>query len=58
MWRFVIEYQRESSNPFADAMSRNPSDYAELASLSMMTEMDKEEAAYVAGVASETDTLL
>ena len=53
MWRFEIEYQCGSSNPFADAMSRNPSGYVELASLSMMSDMDKKEASYVAGVASE-----
>ena len=57
MWRFEIEYQRGSSNTFADAMSRNPSGYAEIASLSMMSELDKEEAAYITGVALEADTL-
>ena len=56
MWRFEIEYQRGSSNTFADAMSRNPSGYAEIASLSMMSELDKEEAAYITGVALEADT--
>ena len=30
-WRFDIEYQRGERNPFADAMSRNPNTYAELA---------------------------
>ena len=56
MWRFEIEYQRGSSNTFADAMSRNPSGCAEIASLSMMSELDKEEAAYITGVALEADT--
>ena len=35
-WRFKIEYQRGELNPFADAMSRHPSDYADLSSISMM----------------------
>ena len=37
MWRFKIEYQRGASNPFADAMSRHPNQYAELGSASMMS---------------------
>ena len=48
MWRFGIEYQRGTSNPFADAMSRHPNQYAELASASMMSVHDSEEAAYIA----------
>ena len=57
MWRFVIEYQRGALNPFADAMSRHPNRYAELASTSMMSAHDSEEAAYSAGVISETEKL-
>ena len=44
-WRFDIEYQRGDSNPFADAMSRHPNSFAELASASMMTEDDHHEGA-------------
>ena len=57
MWRFTIEYQPGASNPFADAMSRHPNKYAELASASMMSTYDSEEAAYSSGVASETEKL-
>ena len=32
IWRFKMEYQRGCSNPFADAVSRKPDKYAELAS--------------------------
>ena len=55
MWRFEIEYQRGATNPFADAMSRHPSGYAELASASMMTNLDMKEATYIGGVISETE---
>ena len=57
MWKFAIEYQRGSSNPFADAMSRHPNQYAELASASMMSAHDSEEAAYIGGVASEAEKI-
>ena len=43
-WRFDIEYQRGERNPFADAMSRNPNTYAELASIGMQCgSLDDEE---------------
>jgi len=43
-WRFDIEYQRGERNPFADAMSRNPNTYAELASIGMQCgSLDEEE---------------
>lgn len=54
-WRFEIEYQRGATNPFADAMSRHPSGYAELASASMMTNLDRKEATYIGGIVSETE---
>ena len=57
MWRFGIEYQRGATNPFADAMSRHPNQYAELASASMMSVHDSEEAAYIGGVASEAEKI-
>ena len=56
MWNFKMEYQRGCSNPFADAMSRKPNKYAELASCSLMSEEDKAEASFVMGIASEVDT--
>ena len=55
MWRFYIEYQRGVLNPFADAMSRHPNQYAELASASMMTVHDSDEATYIGGVVSEAE---
>ena len=55
MWKFEIEYQRGTTNPFADAMSRHPSGYAELASASMMTDDDTKEATYIQGILSETE---
>ena len=58
MWRFRIEYKRGASNPFADAMSRHPNQYAELASASMMYVHDSEEAAYIGSVASEAEMIL
>ena len=54
MWRFQIEYRRGVTNPFADAMSRHPNVYAELASLSLMSHEDTEEANYVSYVAEES----
>ena len=54
MWRFQIEYRRGVTNPFADAMSRHPNVYAELASLSLMSHEDTEEANYVSQVAEES----
>ena len=57
MWRFEIEYQRGASNPFADAMSRHPNQYAELASASMMSVHDSDEATYVGGIISEAEKL-
>ena len=53
MWRFDIEYKRGSKNPFADAMSRHPNEYAELASLSLMSTEDVEEQFLIAGIISE-----
>jgi len=57
MWRFEIQYQRGESNPFADAMSRYPNQYAELASLSLRSVYDGEEAIYIDGIMSEADKL-
>ena len=57
MWRFEIEYKRGTSNPFADAMSRHPSMYAELASMSLMSSEDIEEGGYVSSIAAETKQL-
>ena len=56
-WRFDIEYQRGESNPFADAMSRHPNSFAELASASMMTEDDHHEVTYIQGIIGETEKM-
>ena len=55
-WRFEIEYQRGTTNPFADAMSRYPNEHAELASIAMMSEEDTEEAEYMMCVLSDMNT--
>ena len=56
MWSFETEYQRGCSNPFADAMSRKPNRYAELASCSLMSREDTAEMSFISGIASELDT--
>ena len=55
MWRFDIEYQRGSRNPFADAMSRHPNQYAEQASCSMISSEVTDEASLIGGVGAETE---
>jgi hypothetical protein len=55
MWRFEVQYQKGADNPCADAMSRYPNAYAELASAAMMSEFDLEEAHYVGGVLEEAE---
>ena len=57
MWRFEIQYQKGAENTCADAMSRYPNTYAELASAAMMSGDDVEEACYVSGVVGETERL-
>ena len=57
MWRFEVQYQKGVNNTCADAMSRYPSAYAELASAAMMSESDIEESHYVSGVMEEAEKL-
>ena len=56
MWRFDIEYQRGSRNPFADAMSRHPNHHAEQASCSMISMDDMNEASLIAGIGAESES--
>ena len=55
MWKFDIEYQPGKNNYFSDAVSRNPSKYAEIASASLMNEGDVEEEILIAGIIDEVD---
>ena len=55
MWRFNIEYQSGKKNEFADAMSRHPNLFAELASIAMQSENDLKEELVVAGISSDID---
>ena len=51
MWRFEIEYRPGKLNSFADAVSRNPNKYAEVAACtSLMHQNDIEEESLVAGI--------
>ena len=56
-WRFEIQYQRGKTNPFADAMSRHPNSFAELASVAMMTDHDRQEESYVLGTINEAERM-
>jgi len=55
MWRFQIEYQPGKTNNAADAISRHPNKYAEMASIAMQGDGDHMEAALVAGIGSDLD---
>ncbi len=55
MWKFEIEYQPGKHNSFSDAISRNPSRYAETASATMMHDGDVEEETLIAGILDEMD---
>ena len=55
MWRFQIEYQPGKRNSFSDAVSRNPSRYAEIASAALMHEGDIEEESMIASISDEVD---
>ena len=56
MWRFNIEYQRGSQNPFADAMSRHPNQHAEQASLALISVEDEDESSFVASIGSDSES--
>ena len=53
MWRFRIVYRPGKKNDSADAISRHPNPYAELASLAMQTDEDRLEESYICGVISD-----
>ena len=53
MWRFDIEYQPGKLNSVSDALSRYPNRFAEIASLAMSSDGDREEETIVAAVGKE-----
>ena len=57
-WRFDIEYQRGERNPFADAMSRNPNTYAELASIGMQCGSLDEEESLISSIALDVEKVV
>jgi hypothetical protein len=58
MWRYEIEYQRGTRNPFADAMSRYPNMYAELASISMVDGQDGDECSLLSSIGIEMEKVV
>ena len=58
MWRYEIEYQRGSRNPFADAMSRYPNAYAELASIAMADQHDSDEGLFISSIGVEMEKVV
>ena len=57
MWRFDIEYQPGKLNYASDALSRYPNEYAETASLSMLSPQDFEEESIVASIGNDLKNL-
>ena len=55
MWQFQIEYQPGTKNHVADAVSRRPNKFAEMASIDMRGEGDSMEELLIAGVGSDLD---
>ena len=55
MWRFDIEYRPGKLNSFADAVSRKPNSYAEIASASLMHHDDILEESLVASIFDDMD---
>ena len=55
MWQFQIEYQPGTKNHVADAVSRRPNKFAEMASIDMRGEGDNMEELLIAGVGSDLD---
>ena len=58
MWRYEIEYQRGSKNPFADAMSRYPNAYAELASIGMADRQDNSEELFLNSIGIDMEKVV
>ena len=52
-----MQLTSKQTNPFADAMSRHPNSFAELASAAMMTDHDRQEESYVLGIINETEKM-
>ena len=57
-WRFDAEYQRGEKNPFADAMSRHPNTYAELASINMQNEDTVEEESLICSLGCDVEKVI
>lgn len=55
LWRFQIEYQPGKKNDFADAVSRRPNRFSELASVAMLSEGDRIEESIIAEVGRDLD---
>ena len=55
MWQFQIEYQPGTTNHVANAVSRRPNKFAEMASIDMRGEGDSMEELLIAGVGSDLD---
>ena len=53
MWRFRIVYRPGKKNDSADAISRHPNPYAELASMAMQTDEDRLEELYICGMITD-----
>ena len=55
MWRFEIEYKPGKQNLFADATSRHPNQYAELASATLRSEDNRLEETILAGITNDVE---
>jgi len=55
MWQYQIEYQPGKKNYVADAVSRRPNKFAEVASISMQGEEDILEEQLIAGIGTDLD---
>ena len=53
MWKFEIEYQPGKLNATSDALLRYPNKYAEVASISMQTEVDEDEVFIIGAICNE-----
>ena len=53
MWHFDIEYQPGKLNSVSDALSRYPNEYAEAASLTLLSDADSEEESVIAAVTKD-----
>ena len=58
MWRYEIQYQRGTKNPFADAMSRHPNAYAELSSIGLSSGSEAEEVSFLGSISSDVERVI